>query len=80
MARMGWCPSGRLFDAIACGAPVVTDSWAGLEAFFTAGGLHTFANFEREEDFRKYAVGDGFEHSVNLVFIRLMRDVVPGDG
>lgn len=36
MARMGWCPSGRLFEATACGAPVVTDSWEGLEAFFTA--------------------------------------------
>lgn len=45
------------------------------ELFFTAGGLHTFANFEREEDFQKYTVGNGFEHSVNLVFIRLMRDV-----
>jgi spore maturation protein CgeB len=35
MARMGWCPSGRLFEATACGAPVLSDDWAGLDAFFT---------------------------------------------
>ena len=45
------------------------------EAFFTAGGVHTFANFERSEDSRIYTVRAGFENSVNLVFIRLMRDI-----
>lgn len=37
MADMGWCPSGRLFEAAACGAPVVTDVWPGLESFFEPG-------------------------------------------
>lgn len=37
MARMGYCPSGRLFEAAACAAPVLTDSWAGLEQFFEPG-------------------------------------------
>ena len=37
MAQMGWCPSGRLFEAAACAAPILTDSWEGLEAFFTPG-------------------------------------------
>jgi spore maturation protein CgeB len=37
MAAMGFCPSGRLFEAAACGAPVLTDSWPGLEQFFTPG-------------------------------------------
>ena len=37
MARTGWCPSGRLFEAAACGTPVLSDSWEGLEHFFTAG-------------------------------------------
>jgi spore maturation protein CgeB len=37
MAEMGWCPSGRLFEAAACGAPVLTDTWSGLDAFFTPG-------------------------------------------
>ncbi|MBV9237663.1 MAG: glycosyltransferase [Xanthobacteraceae bacterium] len=35
MAAMGWCPSGRLFEAAACGATVLTDGWPGLETFFT---------------------------------------------
>lgn len=35
MAAMGWCPSGRLFEAAACGAPIVSDRWPGLDAFFT---------------------------------------------
>jgi spore maturation protein CgeB len=37
MAAMGWCPSGRLFEAAACGTPVLSDAWAGLETFFTPG-------------------------------------------
>ncbi|HEY3360219.1 MAG TPA: glycosyltransferase [Polyangia bacterium] len=37
MAAMGHCPSGRLFEAAACGTPVVTDSWDGLDEFFTPG-------------------------------------------
>lgn len=37
MAQMGWCPSGRLFEASACGATVVSDRWAGLDDFYTPG-------------------------------------------
>lgn len=37
MARMGWCPSGRLFEAAACGAPILTDWFEGLDAFFAPG-------------------------------------------
>jgi spore maturation protein CgeB len=37
MADMGWCPSGRLFEAAACGVPVLTDTWAGLAEFFEPG-------------------------------------------
>ena len=37
MAASGWCPSGRLFEAAACGAPIVSDWWPGLDAFFTPG-------------------------------------------
>jgi spore maturation protein CgeB len=37
MAQMGWCPSGRLFEAAACGCPVVSDDWEGLDAFFVPG-------------------------------------------
>ena len=45
------------------------------EAFFTAGGRHTFANFESSENGQIMTVREGFERSVNLVFIRLMRDI-----
>lgn len=34
MARMGWCPSGRLFEAAACATPVISDWWEGLDAFY----------------------------------------------
>jgi spore maturation protein CgeB len=37
MAKMGWCPSGRLFEAAACGAPLLSDRWIGLENFFQPG-------------------------------------------
>jgi spore maturation protein CgeB len=37
MARMGWCPSGRLFEAAACGAAVLSDDWPGLHSFYKPG-------------------------------------------
>ncbi len=37
MARYGYCPSGRLFEAAACGVPVISDEWEGLGTFFAEG-------------------------------------------
>lgn len=37
MAQNGHCPSGRLFEAAACGTPVLSDWWDGLDAFFAPG-------------------------------------------
>ena len=37
MRDMGWCPSGRLFEAAACGVPLVSDWWQGLDEFFEPG-------------------------------------------
>ena len=37
MKAMGWCPSGRLFEASACGTPIISDHWPGVEEFFTPG-------------------------------------------
>lgn len=34
MARNGWCPSGRFFEAAACGTPILSDWWEGLDRFF----------------------------------------------
>jgi membrane peptidoglycan carboxypeptidase len=46
------------------------------ERFFTGGGQHRFANFNPEHDDRTLSVAEAFRHSVNLVFVRLMRDIV----
>ena len=35
MADSGYCPSGRFFEAAACGCPILTDTWEGLETFFS---------------------------------------------
>ncbi len=37
MAAMGYCPSGRLFEAAACGTAVLSDWWSGLDTFFEPG-------------------------------------------
>jgi spore maturation protein CgeB len=37
MAEMGYCPSGRLFEAAACGTPIVSDLWEGMNHFFEPG-------------------------------------------
>ena len=37
MARWGWCPSGRFFEAAACCTPIITDWWEGLDSFFAPG-------------------------------------------
>lgn len=37
MAQMGYCPSGRLFEAAACATPIISDWWEGLEEFFEPG-------------------------------------------
>jgi spore maturation protein CgeB len=37
MARTGHCPPVRIFEASACGVPVVTDEWIGIEQFYEPG-------------------------------------------
>jgi spore maturation protein CgeB len=37
MAQSGYCPSGRLFEAAACGAPILSDLWEGLDSFYSPG-------------------------------------------
>ena len=46
------------------------------EVFFTGGGTHTFVNFEKNEDGRSMDLHEALRNSVNLVFVRLMRDIV----
>jgi len=37
MVRAGWSPSVRLFEAAACGTPIVSDRWEGIETLFAPG-------------------------------------------
>jgi spore maturation protein CgeB len=37
MVRAGFSPSVRLFEAAACGAPIISDPWPGLDTLFTPG-------------------------------------------
>jgi spore maturation protein CgeB len=37
MARAGWSPSVRLFEAAACGVPIISDAWDGLTELFEPG-------------------------------------------
>ena len=37
MVRAGWSPSVRLFEAAACGAPILSDAWQGLDSIFEVG-------------------------------------------
>lgn len=56
------------------------------ERFFTGGGIHVFGNFRRQDNDRTPTLKEALRESINLPFIRLMRDIVrytlyqaPGD-
>jgi membrane peptidoglycan carboxypeptidase len=53
-----------------------TYSSSPYERFFTAGGSHTFENFDHKFSSGQLPVVKALEQSVNLVFIRVMRDIV----
>ena len=44
--------------------------------FFTGGGVHNFRNFDSRFDYSAPTLVEGFRHSSNLVFVRLMQDIV----
>lgn len=46
------------------------------ELFSTGGGMQSFTNFDKSDNGRILTVHDAFQHSVNLVFVRIMRDIV----
>jgi membrane peptidoglycan carboxypeptidase len=46
------------------------------ESFFTGGGLHTFNNFRPEDNERSVTVREALQASINLPFVRLMREIV----
>ncbi len=49
---------------------------AAPETFFTGGGLHNFANFDPKDNSRIMDVWEATRNSVNLAYIRIMRDIV----
>ncbi|KPJ34571.1 glycosyl transferase family 51 [Burkholderia multivorans] len=49
---------------------------ASPDVFYTGGGAQVFSNFEKSDNGRIMTLHTAFEHSVNLVFVRLMRDIV----
>jgi len=46
------------------------------ETFHTGGGAHVFQNFDRKHDRLQPSVREALQESINLPFVRLMRDVV----
>lgn len=46
------------------------------ESFFTGGGLHVFGNFNEEDDARIPTLRESMQASINLPFVRLMREIV----
>jgi spore maturation protein CgeB len=65
MVRAGWSPSVRLFEAAACGVPVVSDRWEGLHSFFANeeeilvadGPDDVLRHLDRVDDERRRAIG-----------------------
>lgn len=53
-----------------------TYSASPYETFFTGGGVHNFENFDKNDNARVLTVREATQRSINLVFIRLMRDLV----
>ncbi len=45
------------------------------ESFYTGGGIHHFNNFSDDDDYRIVSVRDALKKSINLPFIRMMRDL-----
>jgi spore maturation protein CgeB len=37
MIAVGYSPSVRLFEAAACGVPIISDNWDGLDTLFAPG-------------------------------------------
>ena len=69
-------PAGRSLQLTLDAAMQRRYSASPAEAFFTGGGIHVFHNFERSEDNENPTVEQAFEHSINLAFVRLLRDVI----
>jgi spore maturation protein CgeB len=65
MVRAGYSPSVRLFEAAACGTPIISDRWTGLETLFAPGleillsasGRDTLTYLRDIDDTERRAIG-----------------------
>ena len=46
------------------------------ERFFTGGGTHTFGNFKKEDNQKQPTALESLQQSINLPFVRMLRDIV----
>lgn len=46
------------------------------ETFFTGGGAHIFNNFDPKDNGRIVTIAEALRKSINLPFVRLMRDII----
>lgn len=67
-------PSATVKDILAA-AVERTYSGDPAERFFTGGGVHIFHNFRPQSD-RAMTIRSAVQESANLVFVRMMRDIV----
>jgi spore maturation protein CgeB len=66
MVRAGWSPSVRLFEAAACGTPVISDPWPGIDTIFAPGAelllarsaAEALARVERMPEEERRAIGE----------------------
>jgi spore maturation protein CgeB len=64
MIAAGWSPSVRLFEAAACGTPIVSDRWKGIDSFFVPGREIVLAH--RTEDVLHVLQGIGEDERLRM--------------
>lgn len=64
MRVAGYSPSVRLFEAAACGTPIISDPWEGLETFFALGSEILVA--QSAEDICRYLTSIGEDERVAM--------------
>lgn len=75
---VGWLGAnpGASLEEMLSAAMERSYSASPAERFVTGGGTQTFSNFDNLYDRSVLTVREAFRHSVNLPFVRIMRDVV----
>jgi spore maturation protein CgeB len=64
MLVAGWSPSVRLFEAAACGVPIISDPWNGLDELFEPD--HEILIAREADDVLRYLrdLGDGERRAI----------------